>query len=182
VNDTEACGKRCTCNYHYSTSDNPLNIGSMTYGRCYDAVSNDSYCGVNAATCGDGETFIGPHDEVLAEVEDCFCDVTPVGACMTDSNAFSHCAVSSDSCLSGQSFIQAQTFMADDSMDIDCMLCRNTWDPTASPTKSPTASPTVKPSSNPSASPVHSASAQDHFLGFQGLTISIFIVYALLGV
>ena len=191
MNDTETCGKRCTCNFHYSSTDNPVNIGSMTYGMCYDAASNDSYCGVNEATCGDGEVFIGPHDEVLAEIEDCTCDVTTVGACMESSETFSHCAVTSDSCLQGQTFIRAKTLMVDETKNIDCMLCKNTWDPTASPTKSPTLSPTAKPTPKPTSSPIKAptvtptvtaAGALGHSIGSRGFAIVSLIACAVIGV
>jgi len=141
---TQMCGKRCTCHYHYASGDNSMSSWTTQYGVCYNMDSHQSYCAVSMSACDADETYFGSLSSQTEEI-DCSCDKTETGACM-NGETFSHCSVASDGCLAGQNF-HTRNALADSAMDIQCRLCQGEEpDETSSPTKSPTKSPTRSPS------------------------------------
>jgi len=140
--DTEegSCGKQCLCNYEYKSRTDAIEIGSSVYGKCYNPDTNVQYCAATEGTCRDGETYHGPHGDTISGPE-CNCDRAKTGACMSDPDPTFYCAVAEDSCVNGMKFVKA----ADLPSNIDCRLCKNTWDeatvsppPTPEVTQSPT--------------------------------------------
>jgi len=157
----ESCGKQCLCNYAYQTRDNTLEVGSSPYGKCYNPVTNLQYCAATESTCTDGETYHAPHADTLSGPE-CNCDRAKTGACMTGDD-LSYCAVEEDSCADTMTFVKA----ADLPSDVDCRLCKNTWDaPTVSP--APTDVYTMPPTGTPTAAPTEFVCKDDHTFRHQG--------------
>lgn len=159
--DTASCGKQCLCNYAYQSRTNEIEIGTSTYGKCYNPDTNLQYCAATDSTCADGETYHGPHSDTFSGPE-CNCDRAKTGACMTGDD-LSYCAVAEDSCADTMTFVKA----ADLPAGVDCRLCRNTWDePTVSP--APTTAVTPPPTATPTAAPTEFVCTDDHKFRHQG--------------
>jgi len=161
VTDLESCGKQCLCNYAYQIRDNMVEVGTSPYGKCYNPDTNLQYCAATESTCADGEMYHGPISDTLSGPE-CNCDRAKTGACMIGDD-LSYCAVAEDSCLDTMTFVKA----ADLPSDVDCRLCKNTWDaPTVSP--APTETYTPPPTATPTASPTEFVCKDDHKFRHQG--------------
>ncbi|EEC44924.1 iron starvation induced protein [Phaeodactylum tricornutum CCAP 1055/1] len=176
-NEESSCGKRCLCNYHYTSRDGPVDAGTSTYGICYNSESRTYECAVANHSCAEGEEFFGPHEGIDQYGAICNCDDTAVGACMEGGSTFSHCAVFEDSCGAGQSFTTARQLSSMSDMP-SCRLCSNTWEgetpaPMAAPVSSPVSAPVNNPVSMPVSSPTNSVTAEDGGSGafVQGSTV-----------
>jgi len=132
----ETCGKRCTCSYVYKSGDSQMSAGETSYGVCRNTETNNEYCAVRNDTCAEDETFL-EHWNVGGDKK-CPCTDTLIGACVENENdTFSHCAVASDGCKATQRFLRPSELRSSTDHDVDCRVCKNTWEPTAPPTQSP---------------------------------------------
>ena len=153
-NATNSCGKRCTCNYNYSSRTDAVVAGSTTYGVCFQEAKSVSRCSVAQNSCESDETFLGPHEVAGRLAVECTCDTTMTGACFNSGTTLSHCAIAADSCTSSQTFVSPFQLMED--TDITCSLCKNTWDSpspavaTDAPTDAPAADITTATTTEPS--------------------------------
>lgn len=142
-----SCGKQCLCNFNYKSRSDAIEPATTSYGKCYNADTNQQYCAANMMSCAEGEEYIGPFTKAFSGPR-CGCDRTHTGACIKQGEV-KYCAVEEDSCKSSMTFLNAKELMDLDS-GVDCRLCANTWDaPTVSPaptstiTQPPTDSPTL---------------------------------------
>jgi len=165
-----SCGKQCKCSYEYKSRDDPVEIGSTSYGKCYNPETNLQFCAARESVCATGEEYRGPYHATFTGPE-CNCDRTHTGACVTmptiGEYLFGHCAVAVDSCNDGESFLTA-TALKTSGLANDCRLCANTWDsPTVSPaptdvvTAPPTRSPTVSAAPSLSQKPTNTPTTAD---------------------
>jgi len=151
---TSSCGKRCTCNFQYQSRDTQITVGSTQYGMCFDNAAGSYYCALKEDHCASSEIFYNPHSGAMSGT-DCNCDDVHLGGCM-DGASFSHCAVAVDNCHSGQTHL-APRALRETVPDVDCRLCRNSWDenpPVAAPRSVPVAVPVAVPVTAPVAAPV----------------------------
>jgi len=121
---------------------------------CYDDAAKSSYCALKEEHCASSETYYSPHSGAMSGT-DCNCDDVHLGGCM-DGTSFSHCAVAVDNCKAGQTHL-APRALREAVPDVDCRLCRNSWDenpPVASPRAKPVTTPVTTPVASPVASPV----------------------------
>ena len=133
-------GSTCTCG---SNRDS----GSTQFGACYDATSHAMTCSISDNDCAPGETWLDPQEALLSHGFECPCEAVETGAChnavraeMGATNA-NTCAVDTDSCDAGETFISARD--ARDTYGMLCVLCSSPAPlPTPAPT-SPTPAPTV---------------------------------------
>lgn len=121
--DGPICGKRCTCNFAYTSGSNPMLAGSTTYGVCKDPTANTEHCAVDKLACDSGDSFTPAIQDTDGK---CTCLNTPTGACLDASGDFLHCAVLADSCSSGTTFSSAKQFLATGGTT-KCNLCVDTW-------------------------------------------------------
>jgi len=145
-----SCGKQCRCNFEYKSRENPVEIGTTPYGKCYNPATNLQFCAATESVCAANEEYFGPHSAAFSGPE-CNCDRAHTGACVTVPSpgefTFGHCGVAEDSCNAGESYLTATALKAS-GLAIDCRLCDSTW---AAPTVSP--APTVAVTALPTTSP-----------------------------
>ena len=92
--------------------------GATAFGACVGASGH--VCGLDAAACAAGETWVDPRAAASQYDVDCTCADVVTGSCVDALTGTPRCAVDADSCDAGDAWVDARATLAGGA---DCALC-----------------------------------------------------------
>ena len=92
--------------------------GATAFGACVGASGH--VCGLDAAACAAGETWVDPRAAAAQYDVDCTCADVVTGSCVDALTGTPRCAVDADSCDAGDAWVDARATLAGGA---DCALC-----------------------------------------------------------